>query len=296
MSWLSITFALPQAHADAFGDALMEQGAISVNVEDADEGTAAEQPIFGEPGAESGLWNQCRLLALFAPDADVPQAMAAAAHAIGIETPPFQQSTLDDVDWVARNREQFQPIEISPRVWIVPTWHEAPDTGAINIRLDPGAAFGTGSHPTTRLCLQWLEKTLAMPAKLVIDYGCGSGILAIAAMKFGAARAIGVDIDLQAVETARFNAEQNQVSVAFQDSESALTERGDIVVANILANPLRVLAPLLAAHTAGGGRLALAGILDEQATEIIEIYSPWFDLTVWKSEEGWSCLAGVRKP
>ncbi len=274
----------------------MERGAISVNVEDADEGTAAEQPIFGEPGAESGLWNQCRLLALFAPDADVRLAMADAAAAIGIATPEFRQSTLEDVDWVARNREQFQPIEISPRVWIVPTWHDTPDTGAVNIRLDPGAAFGTGSHPTTRLCLQWLEQTLAKPAELVIDYGCGSGILAIAAMKFGAMRAVGVDIDPQAVETARFNAEQNEVAVTFQDSESPLAETGDVVVANILANPLRVLAPLLASHTRHGGRLALAGILDEQAEEIIDIYRPWFNLTVWKSEEGWSCLAGVRKP
>jgi len=296
LNWRSVSFALPQASADAFSDALLEAGAISVNVEDADEGTAAEQPIFGEPGAAAGLWQQCSLNALFAVDADVDAAMTAAAANVAIAPPPYQSTLLADVDWVAQNREQFQPISISPRVWIVPTWHTAPDAGAVNIVLDPGAAFGTGSHPTTRLCLQWLEQTLATePAATVIDYGCGSGILAIAAMKFGARAAIGVDIDPAAVETARFNAEQNAVAADFRDSQSAFDEVADVVIANILANPLRVLAPLLAAHTRGGGRLALAGILDDQAAEIIAIYRPWFDLAVWRSEEGWSCLAGVRK-
>ncbi|MBI3714645.1 MAG: 50S ribosomal protein L11 methyltransferase [Betaproteobacteria bacterium] len=295
MNWRSVTFALPQASADAFGDALLAAGAISVNVEDADEGTAAERPIFGEPGAAAGLWQQCRLNALFADDADVDAAIVAAAVAVDISRPSYQSSVLADVDWVAQNREQFQPISISPRVWIVPTWHAAPDPGAVNIVLDPGAAFGTGSHPTTRLCLQWLEETLAAaPATTVIDYGCGSGILAIAAMKLGARAALGVDIDPGAVATARFNAVQNAVTADFRDSEAEFDDVGDVVVANILANPLRVLAPLLAAHTRAGGRLALAGILDDQAAEIISIYRPWFDLAIWRSEDGWSCLAGVR--
>ncbi len=296
MSWLSLTFSLPRAQAETFADALMEAGALSVNLEDADQGTASEQPIFGEPGAATGLWQQCRMQALFAPEANTAGALREAAEAAGIAVPVCESTLLEDTDWVAKNREQFQPIRISARVWIVPTWHQAPEPGAINIVLDPGAAFGTGSHPTTRLCLQWLEEALAKQAGgLMIDYGCGSGILAIGARKLGASRVLGVDIDPQAVETARYNAAQNQVDAAFQDSNTTLSESGDVVVANILANPLRVLAPLLAARTRVGGRLALAGILDEQAEEIIGIYRPWFDLSVWKSEEGWSCLAGTRK-
>jgi ribosomal protein L11 methyltransferase len=199
------------------------------------------------------------------------------------------------VDWVQQSRDQFQPIRISDRVWIVPTWHAAPDSAAINIALDPGAAFGTGSHPTTRLCLQWLEAVLAngRPSSL-LDYGCGSGILAIAGMKLGASEAVGVDIDVQAIEAARFNACQNKVDIDFATTDHRLDYLADITVANILANPLKVLAPLLAAHTRPGGKLALAGLLDQQADELISIYQPWFELAVWQSDEGWSCLAGRR--
>jgi len=295
MHWQSITFFLPRDHADAFGDALMEQGAISVNVDDALDGTAGERPIFGEPGADTGLWDECRLTALFSPDVNVQTVFNGVARALEIAPPPFESSRLEDQDWVERNREQFQPIRISERVWIVPTWHRAPQQDAINIVLDPGAAFGTGSHPTTRLCLKWLEGNLhARERSTVIDYGTGSGILAIAAMKLGAAAAYGVDIDPRAVETARFNAKQNDVVAHFADVESELDVVGDVLVANILANPLRVLAPLLAAHTAPGGSLVLAGILDDQADEIIARYRQWFDLRVWRSEEGWACIAGQR--
>ena len=295
MHWHSVTFCLPRDHADAFGDALMEQGAISVNVDDALDGTAAEKPIFGEPGADNGLWDQCRLTALFSPDVNVQAVFNSVARVLEIATPPFELSRLEDQDWVERNREQFQPIRISERVWIVPTWHRAPQQDAINIVLDPGAAFGTGSHPTTRLCLKWLEcNLLERDRSTVIDYGTGSGILAIAAMKLGAAAAYGVDIDPRAVETARFNAKQNDVVTHFADVDSELDVVGDVLVANILANPLRVLAPLLAAHTAPGGSLVLAGILDDQADEIIARYRQWFDLRVWRCEEGWACIAGQR--
>jgi ribosomal protein L11 methyltransferase len=197
---------------------------------------------------------------------------------------------------VQNNREQFQPIRISDRIWIVPTWHSAPQPEAINISLDPGAAFGTGSHPTTRLCLQWLEANLVPAAhSSVLDYGCGSGILAIASMKLGAANAIGVDIDRQAVDAARYNARQNAVAIEISATDNVLHAIADITVANILANPLKVLAPLLAAHTRPRGSLVLAGILDHQAEEIIAIYLPWFELAVWKCDEGWSCIAGLRR-
>ena len=295
MAWQSLTFRLPREHADAFGDVLIEHGAISVNVDDALEGTSDEKPIFGEPGADAGLWNECRLTTLFAPTIDVERVFNDAVKSLDILPPRFEINVLEDEDWVQKNRDQFQPIKISDRVWIVPTWHRAPQQNAINISLDPGAAFGTGSHPTTRLCLKWLEANLQPTVQpTVLDYGTGSGILAIAAMKLGAGKAYGVDIDNLAVEAARYNAVQNNVSVQFADVEMPLNVVADILVANILANPLRVLAPLLAAHTKPGGALVLAGILDPQADEIIGIYREWFDLAVWKSEEGWACIAGRR--
>lgn len=295
MAWQSLSLCVPREQADALGDALLEQGAISVNVDDAQEGTREESPIFGEPGADPGLWNHCRLTALFAENVDIPKALLGVAEALEIPSPQFELTTLEDQDWVQRNRDQFQPIKISDRIWIVPTWHRAPEENTINISLDPGVAFGTGSHPTTRMCLRWLEANLeAVSRPTVLDYGSGSGILAIAAMKLGAANAYGVDIDPAAVVAARYNAAQNEVAVHFVDGESALNVVADVLVANILANPLRMLAPLLAAHTKPQGTLVLAGILDPQAAEIIAIYRQWFDLSVWRSEEGWACLAGKR--
>ena len=296
MPFTSLSLILNENQADAFGDQLMELGAISVNVEDAEEGTANEKPIFGEPGAATGMWAQSKLTALFQEGADAEKIGRKAASVLGFEGLQFSVETVEDVDWVQQNRDQFQPIKISDRVWIVPTWHAAPDNDAINIALDPGAAFGTGSHPTTRLCLQWLEANLrADKQPTMLDYGCGSGILAIAAKKFGAATTVGVDIDSQAIEAARYNATQNGVEIAFSTTDVALDFVADITVANILANPLKVLAPLLASHTISGGQLALAGILDHQADDIIAIYQPWFDLQVWCSAEGWSCIAGQRR-
>jgi ribosomal protein L11 methyltransferase len=296
MPFTSLSLILNENQADAFGDQLMELGAISVNVEDAEEGTANEKPIFGEPGAATGMWAKSKLTALFQDGVDAKRKGCEAASMLGFVSLQFAVETVEDIDWVQQNRDQFQPIKISDRVWIVPTWHVAPDDDAINIALDPGAAFGTGSHPTTRLCLQWLEANLRADKKpTMLDYGCGSGILAIAAKKFGASTTVGVDIDVQAIEAACYNATQNAVDIAFSTTDVALDFVADITVANILANPLKVLAPLLASHTISGGQLALAGILDHQADDIIVIYQPWFDLQVWRSTEGWSCIAGVRK-
>ena len=296
MSFLNVILELSRDHAEALGDALIERAALSVSVEDALEGTAAEKPIFGEPGADGGLWDSCRMTVLFDSGIDAGAQIVEACKYLDIDVPVFNIATIEDIDWVQKNRDQFQPIRISDRVWIVPTWHSAPQPDAVNISLDPGAAFGTGSHPTTRLCLQWLEAHLrSADQSFVLDYGCGSGILAIAAMKLGAARATAVDIDHQAVEAARYNARQNAVAIEFFMTDRALDAVADITVANILANPLKVLAPLLASHTREQGFLVLAGILDHQAQEIIGIYRPWFDLSVWKSDEGWSCITGVRR-
>jgi ribosomal protein L11 methyltransferase len=198
-----------------------------------------------------------------------------------------------DQDWVRASREQFAPIQISPRLWIVPSWHAPPDPAAINLLLDPGLAFGTGSHATTRLCLQWLEREVR-PGVSVVDYGCGSGILAIAALKLGARRADGVDIDERALLAARGNALHNRVDASFHSAAGAIRQPAEIVVANILARPLIVLAPLLAGLTARGGRLALAGVLEEQAAEVREVYSPWFDFDPPVSDGGWVLLSGTR--
>ena len=304
MPFISLRVILDEHQADQFSDQLINMGAISVNVEDAEEGMANEKPIFGEPGAATGMWAQSRLTALFQDGVDAAEKGREAASMLGFVGLQFSVESVDDIDWVQQNRDQFQPIKISDRVWIVPSWHVAPDDDAINIALDPGAAFGTGSHPTTRLCLQWLEANVRADKKpTMLDYGCGSGILAIAAKKFGASTTVGVDIDPQAINAARYNATQNatqnaaqnNAEITFSTTDVALDFVADITVANILANPLKVLAPLLASHTISGGQLALAGILDQQAGDIIAIYQPWFDLQVWRSAEGWSCIAGQRR-
>ena len=190
---------------------------------------------------------------------------------------------------------QFEPIQISARLWIVPTWHVPSDPAAINIVLDPGLAFGTGSHPTTRLCLRWLDDNLR-GGESVLDYGCGSGILAIAALKLGAAHAVGIDVDSQAVSASRDNAAANRVgNVQFYQPDNAPQGSHDLVVANILTNPLRMLAPLLANATRQGGQIVLSGILEEQAQDVMNIYRQWFDLNAPIFEEGWACLSGRKR-
>jgi ribosomal protein L11 methyltransferase len=196
-------------------------------------------------------------------------------------------------DWVRATQEQFAPIRISRRLWIVPSWHRAPDPAAINIVLDPGLAFGTGSHPTTRLCLRWLERVVR-GGEFVIDYGCGSGVLAIAALKLGAGRAAGIDIDEQALVAARRNAMQNRVDASFHGAAEGIGPPAQIVVANILAHPLIVLAPVLARLTRPGGRLALAGLLAPQAGEVCAAYRAWFDIGIEGEDEDWTLLSGIR--
>ena len=208
--------------------------------------------------------------------------------------PAYQIAQVEDDDWVRLTQSQFKPIPISSRLWIVPTWHAPDDSEAINIILDPGLAFGTGSHPTTRLCLRWLDKYLPAGAT-VLDYGCGSGILAIAALKLGAASAMGVDIDTQAVRASRDNALANGVNAQFFVPDTAPFLLADVVIANILTNPLKVLAPLLTGATRVGGQIVLSGILSEQVEEVVNIYTAWFDLMPPVEEDGWVCLSGVRR-
>ena len=297
MAWLTLIVDTDAQHAEALSEALLERGALSVDLLDADADTPDEQAIFGEPGEPPpGVWQHNRISALFDNDQDVRAILQAAATAIGLgQLSEHRIEILADNDWVRLTQSQFEPIPISPRLWIVPTWHTPSDPAAINIVLDPGLAFGTGSHATTRLCLRWLDSYLPKGVS-VLDYGCGSGILAIAALKLGAARAVGVDVDKQAVIASHDNALANQVeNVQFYLPDAAPQAIYDLVVANILTNPLRMLAPLLAGATRSGGQIVLSGILQEQADDVMAIYRQWFDLNPPVFEDGWSCLSGRKR-
>lgn len=296
MSWLTLSVRAEASYAEALSDALLAHGALSVDMLDADADTPDEQAIFGEPGEPtSSVWQHNLINALFDNSSDVASALQASCAELGIAVPAeYTIETLEDNDWVRLTQSQFDPIRISDRLWIVPTWHEAQDPSAINIALDPGLAFGTGSHPTTRLCLRWLDGHIH-GGETVLDYGCGSGILAIAAMKLGAGNAIGVDIDPQAVVASRDNAQANHVEADFFIPDGIQLAQYDVVVANILTNPLRALAPLLAGATKPGGRIVLSGILAEQADEVMHIYSQWFDFAPAMIEDGWCCLCGVKR-
>ncbi len=295
MTWLSIAIETDCQHAEALADALLEAGALSASIEDADAGTAAETPQFGEPGSVTTPgWDRSRVIALLDAGADASALVAACAPLAGlVDIPSFTQEEVAEQNWVQLTQSQFDPIRVSDRLWIVPSWHVAPDPEAIVLVLDPGMAFGTGSHPTTRLCLEWLERTVSTDIS-ILDYGCGSGILAIAAAKLGAKDVLGVDIDLQAVSAAKSNAALNNVSARFEDSTREIKGQFDIVVANILSNPLKALAPSICALVRPGGRLALSGILTEQSDDLIEAYSPYIPLSIADSRDGWVCLAGNK--
>lgn len=296
MSFTQLHILVSAQAADALTDTLLEHGALSAAIEDAYAGTEAEEPVFGEPGMPTHtLWQHSLVLALFDEDSDAPAALAAAAAQMGIALPQYSIHSIAEQDWVRLTQAQFDPIRISPRLWITPSWHQSPDPAAVNIELDPGLAFGTGSHPTTRLCLQWLDQHLT-PGQSVLDYGCGSGILAIAALRLGAGRTVGIDIDPQAVAASIENAKKNYVEAEFMLPEKAATVgQFDVVVANILANPLRLLAPMLANFTRNGGTLVLSGLLAEQVEEISALYAQWFDMAPAVIEEQWACLYGKKR-
>jgi ribosomal protein L11 methyltransferase len=294
MAWQSVRLAVDGERAEAWADALLEAGALSVSIEDRDLGTADEEPQFGEPGmADPKAWKRNWVVALLDGAAPLDDLLRAAGIPAATQR---QVERVEEQDWVRLTQAQFEPIRISEKLWIVPSWHAMPAGASLGIVLDPGLAFGTGSHPTTRLCLRWLERHLRGGESL-LDYGCGSGILAIAAAKLGAAPVLGIDIDPQAVEAARDNAARNAVDAAFGLPDDACLDGASfqILVANILTNPLKALAPLLAGKVAAAGRIALSGILESQAAEIVAVYAPWFEMRVWASDEGWVCLEGTRR-
>ena len=296
MGWLSLSILTDCRHAEALADALLNAGALAASIEDADAGTPEEQPQFGEPDAINRPgWERSRVSALLPPDADVEQLLATCAAQAGLgDLPAYTEEEVAEQDWVRLTQSQFAPIRVTERLWIVPSWHVAPDPDAIVLVLDPGMAFGTGSHPTTRLCLEWLVQHAAAGMS-VLDYGCGSGILAIAAARLGATEVVGVDIDPQAVIAARNNADRNGVNACFRDSARELWGQFDVVLANILANPLKVLAPAISAHVRPGGSLTLSGILVEQSDELIAAYAPYLRLRSAGTRDGWVCLSGVKE-
>ena len=296
MPWQSVTLSATADEADRLSDALMVAGALSVSIADAAAGTLSETPVFGEPGMPvDALWRDNYVVCLFDQNADVNQLLHDAAQQVDFQLNEFTIDAVAEQDWVRLSQAEFSPIQISRRLWIVPSWHSVPDTTAINLKLDPGLAFGTGSHPTTRLCLQWLDQHI-MGGEKVLDYGCGSGILAIAAIKFGASHAWGIDIDPQAIRTAQDNADINGTAAAFYLPDADPCIAANVVIANILTNPLLALAPLLLDRCVVGGHLVLSGILIEQAEKVILAYQDWFDVKQWQTDEGWVCLAGIKKP
>ncbi|WP_313314818.1 50S ribosomal protein L11 methyltransferase [Pulveribacter sp.] len=292
-----LTLLCPEERVEVLGEAFDALDALSVSVEDADAQTEAEQALFGEPGmpAPREAWQRSRVTALFSSQAAAEEAATllaaqdffAGCQVLGIAAVPEQ-------DWVRMTQSQFDPVEITPEFWIVPSWHEPPAGARQTLRLDPGMAFGTGTHPTTRMCLRWIAgQGSTRGLGTVLDYGCGSGILAIGAAKFGAEAVDAVDIDPAAVQATEDNARANGVQLRAGLPDLARGEYGT-VLANILATPLKVLAPLLCAHVAPGGHLVLAGILERQADELKEAYAPWLQLSVADSEDGWILMAARR--
>lgn len=292
MSWLQVRLAIQPEQAEHWEDTLFELGAISVTFMDAED-----QPIYEPELGTTPLWAHTHLSALFEGEVDAETLRQHLQLVGGEQTPEMDMETINDQDWERNWMVNFQPMKFGQRLWIIPSWHTPPEPDAVNVILDPGLAFGTGTHPTTALCLAWLEEQ-ELTGNQVLDFGCGSGILAITAKLLGAAQVTGTDIDPQAIEATRDNANRNNVSA--EDLQLYLPQdmprqEFDVVVANILAEPLVELAPLLTQYTRPGGRIALSGILTAQGQEVRDAYSTAFELAPTIEKEGWVCITGVRR-
>jgi len=304
LGWQELSFEIPLQRVEIWSDALLEAGALSVDAQDADADSIDEVPLYGEPGLTPSApgWERTRLTALMVADCDPLAVLNDVADAIA-SPPPGSVNIrwVAEQDWVRLTQAQFEPIPIGERLLITPSWHaEAAQTsshrGRLCIELDPGLAFGTGSHPTTRLCLEWLERHIH-GGESVIDYGCGSGILAIAAARLGAKSVIAIDIDAQALISTQANAQANPPTdqlIVIRSTEDSRPQAVDVVVANILSMPLKLLAPVLIDLVQAGGTLVLSGVLERQADEVASAYAPRIPLTVVAERDGWVCLAGHR--
>lgn len=292
MSWLQIRLAITPDQAEALEDQLLDLGAVSVTFMDAED-----QPIFEPDLGTTPLWSHTHLLALFEANIDADALLAHLQLLRGGELPEHQVVVIEDQDWERSWMDNFQPMRFGRRLWIVPSWHVAPEPDAVNLLLDPGLAFGTGTHPTTALCLEWLDAQ-SLNGQSLLDFGCGSGILAIAGLLLGAAHAVGTDIDTQALEASRDNAQRNGIAeerFALYLPEQLPQEPADVVVANILAGPLVSLAPQITALVKPAGRLALSGILAEQAEEVRAAYADAFELDPTAEKDGWVRISGTRR-
>ena len=295
MAWLSLEFKVPGEDVDALSDALFAVGALSVDVTDADQGSQKERAIYLEPGEDILLsWGHNSVVGLFDRkeySSQILSALESEVHPLKLPDPVERR--IDDQDWVRSTQQQFEPIQITQRLQISPSWSAVKVEPEINIMLDPGLAFGTGSHPTTQLCLQWLEHHVKT-GQTVIDYGCGSGILAIAAAKFGADTVVAIDIDEDALESTQYNAKRNKAKVEVISAVDNVNAKADIVVANILPSPLKVLAPLLGQLVKPGGQIVLSGILVDQGSDLMGLYGRWFEMSTYKVMDEWVCLQGNK--
>ena len=270
-------------------------GALSIDVTDADEGSVKERAIYLEPGEEILLsWGYNLVVGLFDKDIEVADIFSFVSDVLQpLQLSPPQTRLVDDQDWVRLTQQQFEPIQITKRLQISPSWSAVKVTSEINIILDPGLAFGTGSHPTTQLCLHWLESNL-VSGQAVIDYGCGSGVLGIAAKMFGAGRVVGIDIDEDALAASQYNALRNEVDLEVVPAGDSFNEQVDIVIANILPSPLKVLAPLLSQLVKPGGDIVLSGILVSHEQYLLSIYWQWFEMSTFQTMDDWVCLQGTK--
>ena len=294
-AWINLKIRASAEYAHIISDTLIELGALSSSIEDLYCNSENEETLFGEPNIPNNtIWQHNTIESLFDGSISIDIVIEELKTMTGLSDIDYTLEPVEEQNWVALTQLQFEPISILNKLWIVPSWHKAPNPSAINIILDPGLAFGTGSHPSTHLCLEWLIKEVKIN-DCVLDYGCGSGILSIAAKKCGAKEVIGVDIDPQAIISSTHNAKENHVSIQFYNSESSLKFEADIVIANILSSALSVLAPILAKACNPQGKIALSGILKEQIEMLTKIYSVWFNLNKPIEREGWILMSGTKK-
>ena len=290
MPWIQIRINATAKTADKVSNMLLGRGAQAVTFMD-----AQDVPVYEPLPGETPLWGETEVMGLFDAETDPAPTIAFFQQIFG-EDVGYKVEQLEDKDWVREWMDHFHPMQFGERLWICPSWRDVPNPDAVNVMLDPGLAFGTGTHPTTALCLQWLDG-LDLPGKTVVDFGCGSGILGIAALKLGAARVIGIDIDPQAIQASHDNAERNGVAGQIElylPADQPQDVEADVVVANILAGPLRELAPLIAGHGKAGSLMALSGVLESQAPELETIYGQWFDMDPTAVKEEWCRLSGRK--